>query len=671
MISNRSQAALLTVTLADNNAYLVTELTGEEGLSEQIRFTIKLASKHQLEDKNLGKSVMVTFVQDQQRRCFWGLCASIEFTGFDSFDSHYFYQIESVDPFTLLAFRQHRQIFQNISTKQILDSLFDACGFTEHIAYNISGEGKRHPYCVQLDETDQAFIYRLLANEGWHFHINHSPDKPSIVIGDSNQRFQSINENILYYQDGSSENHRTLTNWRHTCRVGVGMISISDHNQCAGEKLVSGETPSAIDCPLGEMNQYQFGLGHDDKDQAIDAAKRYIEALDVEKSTSSAISTIAALACGQTFKLCKHPVSALNQEYVITHITHRVLSGNFGAASGSNTKSNQLIEYENHFTCIPINTVFRPLPRQKPKVHSVHTASVTGPKGEEIYCDKYGRVKVQFHWDQQGEGDENTSCWLPVSQTLASKGFGAQFTPRIGDDVLVQYIEGDPDRPVIVGALYNDKNTAPYAENSQSGIKTHTTPDGSSIQGNELRFDDKKDNEQIFIHAEKDLLIDVNNDSAEMVKGQKKIECEKIISLAAKENITLQTEKNLELTCSENFEAKSAQKLDLVSNTDLTLTAKSAITIDGAKLAITGKSAITLTVGASKIEITPSGITISAPQITINANAKVEMKAAMINIEGQGKTDIKGALISINANAMTEIKAGAITKIQAAIVMVN
>lgn len=280
-------------------------------------------------------------------------------------------------------------------------------------------------------------------------------------------------------------------------------------------------------------------------------------------------------------------------------------------------------------------------------------------------------MKVQFHWDRNGKNDENSSCWLPVSQELASKGFGTQFTPRVGDEVLVQYIDGDPDRPVITGSLYNKNNAAPYSSGSQSGIRTRSTPKGGSKQGNELRFEDKKDKEQVLLRAEKDWVLDINNDSQSTIKGMKTTKVEKSVSVSAKEDITIESEKKLTAKSKDNWTGDSNKDLSLNAGSNVNVSAKSTVSVDGSQVSITGKSKIELKVGASKIEISASGIKIEAPQVSVCGKAKAEMKAAMVSVEGQGKADIKAALVSVNGSAMTQIKAGAMVQIQGAIAKVN
>ncbi|MDW1846385.1 type VI secretion system tip protein TssI/VgrG [Vibrio sp. Vb2110] len=651
----------LTAKLADNKKYVVTHLTGEEAVSEGCRFSLSVASNAVINESNLGKSVSISLEQSFETRTLSGLCISIEFTGFSQEKQLYFYQIEAADPLALLAYRRDRKIFQNMTTKQILNTLLGESNLKNYFSFSVSGGGKKHDYCVQLDETDQQFVRRLLASEGWHFHVRHDSGKPSVMIADSNQRFEPIPEPKLYYQDGCQAAHRALSNWSYATHIGSAKVSLADHTQELAEVFESGERKSAFDnCPPA-LAQHWFGLGLNNKNEARDAAKRQMDALDAVKSVSKASSSIAALACGFTFRLHQHPLSSMNQEYVVTQLTHHVSTDEGGTSP----------VYRNQFHCIPVSVTYSPQVQDKPKVNSVHTASVTGPSGEEIYRDKAGRIKVQFHWDKHGKRDENSSCWLPVSQGVASKGFGAQFTPRIGDEVLVQYIDGDPDRPVVVGSLYNTKNEVPYSAATQSGLKTRSTPKGSSKQGNELRFEDQKDNEHIFLHAEKDMLIEVNNDNQTTIKGAKRTRVDKTVALNAKEAIQVEGDKTITVKSKEDWTGDSGKDLNLSAAANMALSAKSSVTVDGSTISLIGKSKIEFKVGASKIEISASGIKIDAPQVAIYGQAKAEMKAAMVNIEGQAKADVKAALVTVNGSAMTQVKAGAMVQIQGAITKVN
>ncbi|KPL97717.1 MULTISPECIES: type VI secretion system Vgr family protein [Vibrio] len=655
------QSRPLIATLSDNEDYIVTHLTGDETVSLGSRFVLSLVASAEVNIKNLGKAVRVIYSQAEEKFHYTGLCNSIQFTGFSKEKQQYFYQLEMVDPLSILAHRGSRQIFQNMTTKQIVEDILRQADLKGFFRFNVSASGKKHEYCVQLDESDQAFIQRLFASEGWHFHIQHSSGKPLVCVGDTNQRFKKIAAPTLSYQVGARESNRMISHWSDLRRVGTSTVSFADHHQSKGDVFDSGERQTASEASLKTLSRQGYAYGHDSKAEARDAAKRQMEALDCDKLASQASSTITALVCGSKFTLSEHPLKSMNQEYLVTNITYQIAS----------EESRSDLTYRNQFTCIPASVTYRPEIPTKPRVHSLHTATVTGPSGEEIYRNKLGGVKVQFHWDRHGKEDENSSCWLPVSQSLASKGFGAQFTPRVGDEVLVQYIDGDPDRPVITGSLYHQNSAPPYSSATQSGIKTRTTPNGSSKQGNELRFDDQKDKEHVYLHAEKDFEIEVTNDGLTSIKGSKTTQVEKTVAMAAKEGITIETEQTLVAKSKQNWTGDSGQDLALKAASNIALEAKSNVSVDGQQVSITGKSKIELSVGGSKIEISASGIKIDAPQVSIAGKSKAEIKATMLALEAQGKADLKGSLVSINGSLSTQVKAGAMVQIQGAIAKVN
>lgn len=657
----KHQTRSLTIKLSDSESYIVTQLIGEESVSGGCQFSVSIAANMEIDTKNLGKAVCVSYELDSGKRFFSGICSTLQFTGYSKDKQQFYYQIEILDPLSLLQYKRSRQIFQNVTTKQIIEKLLEQADLKSYFHFSLSGSGKNHEYCVQLDETDQAFIQRLLANEGWHYHVRHQCNKSTVCIGDSNQRFEKIPDPKLSYQIGGNNQQHVLTTWSQSHHVGSGKVSVADHTQDLAEFFDSGTRKSTKSYASTSLTQELFAFGHENKNEVRDAAKMHMESLDLKKSASHSSSNLTTLACGYKFELTNHPLSSMNQEYIVTHLSHRL----------SREESNNEVAYQNQFSCIPSSLVFRPEIFDKPRVHSLHTATVTGPKGEEIYRDKWGRVKVQFHWDRGGKNDENSSCWLPVSQGFASKGFGSQFTPRIGDEVIVQYIDGDPNRPIVTGSLYNKNSAAPYSSDTQNGIKTRSTPKGSSKQGNELRFEDQKDKEQVYLHAEKDLLLDVNNDSQSTIKGIKKTQVEKSATLSVKEYIQVESDKTLTAKSKDNWTGDSEKDLSLNAASNINIAAKSTVSVDGNQVSICGKSKIELKVGTSKIEISASGIKIDAPQVSVSGKAKAEVKAAMINIEGQGKADVKAALVSVNGSAMTQIKAGAMVQIQGAITKVN
>jgi type VI secretion system secreted protein VgrG len=278
------------------------------------------------------------------------------------------------------------------------------------------------------------------------------------------------------------------------------------------------------------------------------------------------------------------------------------------------------------------------------------TALVVGPKGEEIHVDNHGRIRIQFYWDREGAEDGKVTCWVRVAQSLAGKGWGSQFIPRVGMEVVVQFLNGDPDRPLVTGAVYNGANTPPYAlpgAKTQSGLKTRSSPKGGADNFNELRFEDKKGEEQVFLHAEKDFVQSIKNDETLEVGNNQTITVQNDRSLTVNEgNESLTIDKgNRRATLSAGNDTLTLTKGDLsvmLDGGDYTLNAKAG------KVTIQAAQSIELKVGGSSLKLTPSGIEVKGTVIKLDAQGTVEVKAAMAEVNAKGVLTLKGSLTKIN-----------------------
>ncbi|MEZ9524603.1 type VI secretion system Vgr family protein [Enterovibrio norvegicus] len=651
----------ITATIDGKGPHIVTTLSMRAEISNHCTLSASLVCEDLIADKSLGKVLKFDIKSPQESTTLLGLITTISLQGFSEEKALYYYTLEAKDPLSLLAYRRNRKIFQNMTSKQIIEDVLNEAGIKSNAKISVSGSGATHEYCTQADETDLAFVQRLMSFEGWHYHFDHSSSKPMLTVGDSNQAFKAITDNTFTYQTPNPNPSREVTSWLTETRVNTSTISLGDHSEALAEAITSGDKKTASAAFVSGLSQYHYGQGFTDKAAIRDSAKRQMEVHDSGKIISFAESKVATLGAGNKFKLTQHPITTCNQEYLVISIQ----SDYSGASSG------RPFECSNRFQCIPSTTPFRSGFIDKPRIHSIHTATVTGPSSEEIYKDKSGQIKVQFHWDTEGKNDENTSCWLPVVQGAASNGFGMQFIPRIGDEVLISYIEGDPDRPVVSGSIYNTKNIPPYSVATQSGIKTRSTPKGSSKNGNELRFEDKKDKEQVFLHAERDFMVEVLNDSTRTVTGKEALTVEKTLDITSKEAFTTKTDDKFTASSKADMALSSDKNVKIEAGSNAEISATSKVSVDGQTIDISGKTKISLSVGACKLEISASGIKLDAPQISINGSGKAEVKGAMVTVEGSGKTDIKGAMVSINGSAMAEVKGGAMVQIQGAITKVN
>ena len=662
---NEEQRPILA-KLDGKGPYIVTHLTIKEQISDSSSFTATLISKEKLSEKALGKTLEVQYSPGieghrKKARAFFAIITSLENLEFSINKQLYTYRVEAIDPLSIFAYRTTSRSFQDMTTKQIIEKVLSDSGLKSYFKLSPRGAGIKHSYCIQYNESDLIFIKRLMASEGWHYHCDHSGRQPTVVIADSNQDFAKAENSVVPFVIQASDKTFSISQWHYRNQLGISKLSLADHSEELTECLTSGERNTTASVKNSALSEYFFGQGNTTKSAIRDAAKRQMESRDCQKVIVQASSAISSLGAGMRFTLTDHTEAAFNQEYVITQAEHV-----FDASeSGSHT------EYQNNFQCIPASVAWRPAFIDKPRIHSIQSGEVSGPSGEEVNQDKLGRIKVHFHWNKDGKKDENSSCWIPVAQPTASNGFGIQFIPRIGDEVLVSFIDGDPDRPVISGSIYNGKNKPPYSAATQSGIKTRSTPKGSSNTANELRFEDKKDKEEVFLQAEKDFNINVKNDLKQTIKGLASLEAEKTVSWKSKEAMGLETEDKFSASAKKDLSLQSDATINSKAGKNAEISASSKVLVDGQSIDIKGQTKIKLSVGSTSIELSQSGIKISGAQISIKGQAKAEMKAAMITIESQAKTDVKGALVEVNGSAMTQVKAGAMVQIQGAIAKVN
>ncbi len=483
-----------------------------------------------------------------------------------------------------LTLSSNNRVFQNLNAQEIVEKVFKDGGFTDY-KFQLKSKPAKREYCLQYKESDFNFISRLLEQEGIFWFFTHKEGKHTLVLADDNSACPPIpGEKKVKYQAAQNGGRET------------GMIRSA---QLRLQATAQGAHP-----------------GNDKSEQP----KQLIGESDCP-----------ALMAGHWFTLADHDDKATNIDWLITTVSQEY--------DGE--------RYRNRFTAIPKATPYHP-PCATPKPFMpTQTATVVGKNGEEIWTDKLGRVKVQFPWEREGKNDEIGSCWLRVATAWSGNGFGAQFIPRIGQEVVVSFIDGDPDKPLITGSVYNGANALPYAlpaNQTQSGIKTH------SEQGfNELRFDDKKDAELLAMQAQKDFQVTVLNDSTTIVghdeilsvknkrsvtvKGDQEHAIDGNETHKVKGNYTLNVDGNLTIKVSGTLTLESGKTLDIKSGAGLNASASGSMKLDAASIASEAKSSLS-----------QKAVTISQ-----EARATLTSKAsATQTVDGGGMLVIKGGLVKIN-----------------------
>lgn len=623
--------------LADD-VLLFAGMSGNEELGRLSEFRVQLLSN----DDNiniadvLGKPMTVLIATDEEGgvRHFNGIVTRFSSTGWkEKFASYE----AIVRPWLWLLTRSSNcRIFQEKSVPDIVKQVCQAYGGVAALSVTaLSGEYAPLTYCVQYRETDFAFVSRLLEEAGIYFYFTHNADKHTMVLADSYSAHQPIaGYDGLKFARAARRGEwaeESVSAWSAGGEIAASKYVFNDFdfektgNSLQGGLLASATIEAGFGQPAYEMYDYPgnytlVGAGNA-------AARAGIESLHGQCESINATTNACGLYPGGLFTLAEHPREDQNRGYLVTSASYSV-TGNSYASGGHG------FAFECRFGAIGKEHPYRP-PRTsaKPRVHGPQTAMVVGKSGEEIWTDQYGRIKVQFHWDREGKEDENSSCWVRVAQGWAGKGWGAMALPRIGMEVVVSFLEGDPDRPLVTGCVYNSDAMPPYPlpdEQTKSTIKSQSSKGGEGF--NELRFEDKKGAEEVFMHAERDFLRVVRNNDALRVGFETADKGDQTVDI---KNDQVETIGN-----NQTLKVKADQQVDIDG--------KQAVKV-GTTIVIEAGTSIELKVGGSSIKIEAAKITIRSPEIEVaaDANAKVEA-GAMMEIKSGAVMTIGGALVQIN-----------------------
>jgi type VI secretion system secreted protein VgrG len=382
-------------------------------------------------------------------------------------------------------------------------------------------------------------------------------------------------------------------------------------------------------------------------------ARARMESLHGQCERIDAATNARGLYPGGLFTLADHPRDDQNRDYLVTAASYDITGVDYTSGGGG-----PAFDFKCSVTATGKEYAYRPRPTiARPIVQGPQTAIVVGKAGEEIWTDKYGRIKVQFHWDRVGKGDENSSCWVRVAQGWAGKGWGAMSVPRIGMEVIVSFLEGDPDRPLVTGCVYNSDAMPPYAlpaEQTKSTVKSNSSKGGEGF--NELRFEDKKGSEEVFMHAERDFnRVVKNNDTLKVGfevadKGDQTIgiKHDQTVEIGNDQKLTVTHDQIEAIDNNQTVTIKVDQKLDVGGNQEVAIDGSQKVKV-GTTIVIEAGTSIELKVGASSIKIEAAKITIKSPEIEIAADANAKIKAgAMMDLNAGGIMTVGGALVKIN-----------------------
>ncbi|KQU86499.1 type VI secretion protein Vgr [Variovorax sp. Root318D1] len=487
---------------------------GSEGLSRLFEFEVDLLSPRPSIDAQsvLGKALTLELRTTGEPRFLDGQVVRFSMVGREGGTSRHTVYRATVRPWLWYLTRSSdNRIFQSKSVVEILEEVFGDYGFA--FEKKLSGTYRCWEYCVQYNESDFAFVSRLMELEGIYYYFKHEKNQHTLVLADDIGAHEAMPgyETIDYFAADRpiTEDMEVIDDWQMTEEVRTGSYTVDDFNFTTPKGDLSSIRSQPHSHDNAGYDMYEWLGEHTDSGQAEHYARVRLEEAQSLAQRSNGHATVRGMAPGRTFTLRNAPRGDDNGEYLIISVSYALREGGYatGSAPGS---------YGFGFVAQPATNPFR-APRQTPmpRTSGPQTATVVGPEGEEIWTDQYGRVKLQFHWDRAGLGNENSSSWVRVSQAWAGEGFGTVHLPRIGQEVVVDFIGGHIDRPIVVGRVYNADQMPPFdlpGEATKSGIVSRSSKGGAVANANAILFEDAMGAERVLLHAERNLDVEVEGD---------------------------------------------------------------------------------------------------------------------------------------------------------------
>ena len=612
--------------------FKVLSFNGTEGISQPYRFQLELVSERPDLDIEALLQQPAFFSFAGQGKGIHGLIHRV--AQGDAGKRLTRYHIDLVPHLAYLGHRTNQRIFQHLSAPEIISRVLADHGIqADAYRFQLNSEYPQRVYCTQYDETDLHFIQRLCEEEGIHYHFEHSIDNHLLVFGDDQTGFPKLDRPTAYIQDsGLVADEPVIKRFAMRIEPRPSRVSRRDYDfekpHLLMEAAHKAEQPTEGDeqpIPLPDLEDYDYPGRFTERARGKQLAKRSLERHRADYRLAEGKSDVPTLVTGHFLTLSEHPRTEWNDLWLVVSIRHegkqpQVLEESVTSDVKDTDGFTQ--GYRNQFTAAPWDVHYRPqLDHPKPKLLGTQTAVVTGPKGEEIHCDQYGRIKVQFHWDREGQGDDRTSCWLRVASGWAGNQYGGIAIPRVGMEVLITFLEGDPDQPLVTGCLYHKTHPVPYelpANKTRSVFKTLSSPGGGGY--NELRIEDKKDQEQIYIHAQRDWDENIENDQKIRVGNERhdRVEANSYTELLAEEHHTTHADRKTEIKANDHLTIGTNQHVKL--GTAQLLEAGEEIHLSsGMKVVLDAGSEITFKVGGSFVKLDPSGVTLVGPSVNINA----------------------------------------------------
>ncbi|HEX4613116.1 MAG TPA: type VI secretion system tip protein TssI/VgrG, partial [Urbifossiella sp.] len=697
------------------DALLLETLTGSEALSDLFQFELGLLAESGTAvafDQLLGQPVTVRLEMPAGGvRFINGIVSRFaqgsELRGTRGDETFVRYRAVIVPKLWLLGRQANSRLFQQMAVPDILKAVLGSVTPD----FRLQGTYEPRDYCTQYRETDLAFATRLMEEEGIYYFFTHAAGKHSMVIADLPGAHIDLPGPALIYDmvEGGLRPEDRVTGWEKAQELRAGKVALRDYSFELPEQNLEATDSVQADVPVGKA-KHALAVGGNNAFELYDYPGLYAQRFDgvdpgggdragdlqkifqdntrtakirMQQETARTIqvdgtSTCPQLTAGHTFTLTRH--ADADGKYVLTRVAHAAtLEGEYTG------RVNPAAGYQNGFECVPFGLPYRPAVRApRPVIAGTQSAVVVGNPGDDITTDKYGRVKVQFPWDRDGKKDQNSSCWVRVATSWAGQQWGAISLPRVGQEVVVAFEEGDPDRPIVVGSVYNAAMMPPYTlpdNKTRSTVKSRSTTGGAAANFNEIRFEDKTGEEEVYVHAEKDFNRVVENNDTLKVGFEKKDKGDQTVEVFNNQTVTVGAGKGQNPdgsqtlsvykdrtatveTGNETLTVKAGDRLVTVNvgnDTHQVKTGNRAVTIDMGNDTLTiklGNQTTKLNLGASTTEAMQKiELKVGASSILVDQSG-VTIKGLMVKVEGEIQTSVKGTLTEVSGDGILQLKGG-------------
>ena len=669
MTLSQANRDVAVATPLGDDVLVFKSMTGTEQLGRLFQYDLELLSEDPAisHEKILGQNITVTVGTHNDSQRFINGYVS-RFTQLSSSGRNIHYQATIRPWLWFLTRTADCRIFQQMKVPDIVDKIFRDHGFTD-FKLSLNETYREWEYCVQYRETDFNFVSRLMEQEGIYYFYKHENGKHTVVLVDSPSAHGAGDhyETIPYYprDEGALRERDHIYDLQMSKQVQTGIYAHTDFDFKKPKQDLTSQRKIVREHAAADYEIYDYPGEFVKSNEGDTYARTRIEELQAQHESVRGQGNTRGLCTGNQFTLENYRREDQNRKYLLVATTYQFVGGDY-ESSGTDAAT----ECRCTFEAIDAEQPYRAARvTPKPSIQGPQTGIIVGPKGDEIHTDEFGRAKVKFHWDRYGEADDSASCWVRIAQVWAGKKWGGIYLPRVGQEVIVDFLEGDPDRPIITGRVYNGDNKPPYplpAEATKSTIKSNSSKGGGGF--NEIRFEDKKDKEQVFIHAQKDFDHRTKNDSREwighdqhlIIKNDRfewieknahlKIDADRLEEIGGEAHLKVLSDRKTEISASDHLKIASDHNLKTGGDTnvdsganhnhkvgqDFSLDAgmnvhqKAGMNIGvdggmnvhikaGMSLVLEAGIQVTLKAAGGFVTVGPAGVDISGPMVKINS----------------------------------------------------